>query len=196
MLIDQIRQMKATPETAADSSATKELVEQIVALSKKFGILTEYTAFLAEEGTNLADTRAQNEVALRNFSNRLHRARAGIGAANQQANISNMRAQQVSRLRNAFYDANMRFVQITTVQQIGNRALFRRGNQWIDSQILHLRRDGSQQQTYKPDRIIKYGTPEFEELLHKLSVSNDQGLLHLGDSVLFHLEGEVVQVKF
>ena len=38
-----------------DDPRMKELIEEVVRLSTEFGILTEYTAFLAREGTDIAD---------------------------------------------------------------------------------------------------------------------------------------------
>jgi hypothetical protein len=52
-LIDQIRQMGADRNQSGNNARTKELVDEIVRLSTKFGILTEYTSFLATE-ENLA----------------------------------------------------------------------------------------------------------------------------------------------
>ena len=65
-LIEQIRQNTATgsaPNPSADPK-TKELVDEIVRLSTKWGILTEYTAFLAVEPGVLAGGR-EAEVQMR-----------------------------------------------------------------------------------------------------------------------------------
>lgn len=48
-LIEQIRQETADGSSAASDPKHKELVDEIVRLSTKWGILTEYTAFLAVE---------------------------------------------------------------------------------------------------------------------------------------------------
>ncbi len=52
-LIDDIRQMGADSNVNRNDPKVKELVDEIVRLSTEFGILTEYTAFLAREGTDL-----------------------------------------------------------------------------------------------------------------------------------------------
>src|SRR6185369_3288875 len=54
-LTDAIRDLGAdgAATTAAANPKVKELVDEIVRLSKEFGILTEYTAFFAREGTDL-----------------------------------------------------------------------------------------------------------------------------------------------
>ncbi len=53
-LIDAVRQAGADPAASVQDPKIKELVDEIVRLSTEFGILTEYTAFLAREGTDLA----------------------------------------------------------------------------------------------------------------------------------------------
>ena len=64
---------------------TKELVEEIVRLSTKFGILTEYTSFLATEpGEQVRDIqlsyRAANEEAAKNIQERAVQQRSGQSA--------------------------------------------------------------------------------------------------------------------
>ena len=41
----------------------KELVDEIVRLSTEYGVLTEYTAFLALDGTDFSQREALNEQA-------------------------------------------------------------------------------------------------------------------------------------
>ena len=55
VLIDAVRQMGADPAASVNDPKIKELIDEIVRLSTEFGILTEYTAFLAREGTDLHD---------------------------------------------------------------------------------------------------------------------------------------------
>ena len=56
LLVDAIREQGGTPGVVSreakrtTSAATRELVDEIVRLSTEFGILTEYTAFLAARG--------------------------------------------------------------------------------------------------------------------------------------------------
>jgi len=60
LLVDAIRERGGDPGLApratgtSTSPATRELVDEIVRLSTEFGILTEYTAFLARQGTDFS----------------------------------------------------------------------------------------------------------------------------------------------
>ncbi|MHC4931065.1 MAG: VIT domain-containing protein, partial [Planctomycetota bacterium] len=67
-LVDQIRQAGALSgtrpavvgESVLDDPRLRELVQEILRLSTEFGILSEYTAFLATEGTGLTDWQKLN----------------------------------------------------------------------------------------------------------------------------------------
>jgi Ca-activated chloride channel homolog len=62
-LIDAVRQVGADPAASMQDPKIKELVDEIVRLSTEFGILTEYTAFLAREGTDLSRPAAVSREA-------------------------------------------------------------------------------------------------------------------------------------
>ena len=76
-LIDQIRQIGA-PGSGPGSGTfdpfhdprTRELAEAVLQLSTEWGILTEYTAFLATEGTDLSDWDNMRRVAGGNLRSR------------------------------------------------------------------------------------------------------------------------------
>ena len=187
-LSDEIRQMGADGKVKQDDPKVKELVSEIVKLSTEFGILTEYTAFLAREGTDLHDKDAVMSVATDNFSTRAVATRAGLGAVNQSYNLASQKAQTSMNYQNAYYDENMQRVSVTNVQQINDRAYYRRNNRWVDSRLLS-------DEAAKPTRTVEYGSPEFFELLQKLETSNQQGSVALGGEILLLVDGERVLVK-
>lgn len=54
-LTDTIRDMGAVASSSNEGDPRlKELTDEIVRLSTEFGVMTEYTSFLATEGTDLA----------------------------------------------------------------------------------------------------------------------------------------------
>ena len=57
-LMDAVRQTGADGKDPAKDPKTKELVEEITRLSREFGILTEYTAFLVREEQEVAGGRS------------------------------------------------------------------------------------------------------------------------------------------
>ena len=188
-LIDIVRQMGADSAVSKDDPKVKELVDEIVRLSTEFGILTEYTAFLAREGTNLADRDAVLRESAHVLESRAMRSRAGLGAVNQSLNMIAQKRQKTLNIRNYFFDADMNRVSILTVQQINDRAYYRRGNRWVDSRLV-----GNEAQV-KPTKVIEFGSKEFIELAEKLATDNRQGAIALVGDVLLQIDGEPVLIK-
>jgi len=166
----------------------KELTDSIVQLSTEFGILTEYTAFLALEGTEIADRSEVLTNAVDNFRSRAIQTRGGYGSVNQDGNNRYMRQQTCVNLKNGFWDANMNRVEVTTVQQINDRAFYRRGNRWIDSSVIDRGED------VKPDVTIKIGSEAFRQLVEKLAKDNRNGCVSLEGEVLLQVGGKTVLV--
>jgi len=193
VLIDAIRQLGAdagmpgNPPPASDPRV-KELVEEIVKLSTEFGILTEYTAFLAREGTDLARREVVVEEAKRNLKTRAMDVRSGKGSVSQSYNYAAQRGQQTLNLQNAFYDENMNRVSIANVQQINDRAFYRRGNRWLDSRLATL-------DEVKPDRVVEIGSEDFLKLAEKLAAMNRQGMVSLEGEILLRTDDEIILVK-
>ena len=188
-LIDAVRQMGADPAKSRDDPKVKELVDEIIRLSTEFGILTEYTAFLAREGTDLADKAEVLREAGRVLESRAMRDRSGRGAVSQSLNIQPQMKAKALNYSNVYLNERMERVRITTVQQINDRAYYRRGNRWVDSRVVNNEKE------IKPKKIIEFGSKEFIELAHKLAAENRQGSIALGGDVLLLVDGEVILVK-
>ncbi len=193
-LIDQIRQMGAdrTMRPAADPRF-KELVDEIVRLSTKFGILTEYTAFLATEG-EMAESRLPRQEIIRETAKRKLEAdamgvRSGVGGVSQSVNITAQDKQVALNRSNRFYDQKMNQVEITNVQQIADRTFFRRNNQWVDAQLM------SSDKAIKADSEIEFGSAAFDKFVAQLVKEGRQGILALGSDTLLLLDGRTVLVK-
>ena len=194
VLIDAIRDLgghgnPATIATPATDPRLKELVDEIVRLSTEFGILTEYTAFLAREGTNLGDRDRVLLEANRNFIGRAMNTRFGLGSYNQSYNNDLQRRPFALNRNNAFYDEQMNRVVISSVQQISDRAFYRRGNRWVDSRIVQ------KEQTLKPKRTIEFGSEAFRKLAERLAKQGRQGCIALQGDILLVVEGEALLVK-
>jgi Ca-activated chloride channel homolog len=187
-MIDLVRQMGADGARAADDPKVKELTEEIVRLSTRFGILTEYTAFLAREGTDLQDPVRVTREAARNFDLRAMRVRSGLGAINQSMNLQNQKGQTVLNYDNAFLNEHMEPVRITTVQQTHDRAFYNKANRWIDSRLT------SAQAEVKPDRTVEFGTEAFWDLVGRLAREGRQGSLAFSADVLLSVDGQTVLV--
>ena len=92
-------------------------------------------------------------------------------------------------VRNAYWDANMDRVQISSVQQVADRAFYRRGNRWIDSRVA----DGADHA--EPQRVVEFGSDEFFELARRLAGANRQGSIMMRGEVMLVVDGQRVLVR-
>ena len=188
-LIDAVRQMGAEAAVSRDDPKVKELVDEIVRLSTEFGILTEYTAFLAREGTDLGNRTEVLGEAGALFERRAMRSRSGMEAVSQSLNIQPQMQQKSLNYNNMYLNERMERVSVATVQQINDRAYYFRGNRWIDSRLV------KEEAQKKPNKVIEFGSKEFIELAQKLARDKRQGSIsHYGD-VLLLVDGEPVLIK-
>jgi Ca-activated chloride channel homolog len=177
-LIDTIRQMGANSVVSRDSPKVKELVDEIVRLSTDFGILTEYTAFLAREETNLQNRSRMVDDAATALGRGAMGIRTGAGGISQSFNISGQKNQTTLNYSNSYLNERMEQVSVVNIQQINDMAFYRKGEQWIDSSLL------ASQSQIRPDRIIEYGSPEYFELAEQLAREGRQGALSLPGDVM------------
>jgi Ca-activated chloride channel family protein len=135
----------------------KELIEEVVRLSKQYGIVTEYTDFIAMGGMGgrgLADGLAYAEAAKRLATARGEQA--GQWAVNQAANDKALQQKAVAGPQdNTFRDRRGNVTQLRGVTQIGQRAFYLQDGQWVDA---------DEAGTRKP-RTVKLFSPEYMELL-------------------------------
>lgn len=193
LLIEAIRRAGADVSLAPDRERIasdprfKELVDEIVRISTRFGILTEYTAFLAREGTDLARRAEILRIANDNFVNRAVSVRSGIGSVNQSMNAQAQRGQAQLNPGNDYWDENMNRVSISNVQQVNDQAFYRRGNRWVDSRLVSRKR--------KADKTMKFGSSEFMDLARTLADEGRQGAVALEGEILLEVDGEAVLIE-
>ena len=190
ILVDAVRASGA--EVGAGGSTDpkiKELVDEIVRLSTEFGILTEYTAFLAREGTDLTHRERVRAEAWRNFDDRARATRSGLGSVNQEFNMATQKSAAQLNYHNTFLDANLDRVQISNVQQVADRAFYRRGNRWVDSRIVN------QAGQSQPQQVIEYGSQQFLHLARRLASEHRQGSLMMQGEILLVVDGQHVLVR-
>jgi Ca-activated chloride channel family protein len=197
LLVDAIRERGGTTAGVIASTAkqsldprTRELVEEVVRLSTEFGILTEYTAFLAREGTDL---RKKGEVlfeAERQFSLRAVQTRTGLGSVNQDLNNQALKSMTCPNERNKYYDADMNEVTIATVQQVNDLAFYKRGARWVDSRLV-----GTDTESAQPARVVAFGSDEFRALAARLAREGRQGSISLRGDILMQVDGQPVLIQ-
>lgn len=217
VLLEELRAMGANGHDApppTEDPRFKELIDEIVRLSTKWGVLTEYTAFLAVEPGAIAGGRAERErlddllaipatPAPGRYTppdstvyhveglaqQRAMEARSGAGGVNQDMNLGELvRAYKVNA-KNAIVNADLQRVELTFVRQVSDKSFYRRGERWVDASILD--------DAGKPaDETVEFGTKAFDELVDRLVKENRQGVLALGGEVYFLIDGKRVLVTW
>ncbi len=159
----------------------KEIIDEIVRLSQKYGIITPYTSFLADERTELADAgevrrRAKEELV--RLGAEVEDAQGQVHAKNRQALNTAERGIVEATVAPAEaaggpgrpsatvtgyadkdeYEAGRKQT-VSNVQQVGNIALYKRGNLWVtaDASKLDLEKDAE-----KIQEVKRYSDKYFE----------------------------------
>lgn len=166
-----------------------ELVDEIVRLSTEFGVLTEYTAFLAEEGTDLSRKDQVLAQAQGELRKRAVEVRSGLAAVNQELNLGQQRRQKVVNKGNAYLDAGLERQSVAAVQQVADLAFFFRGGRFIDSRLLRTRA------TPKPQRVVEVGSAGHLAVAARLEAEGRQALLALPGEVLTLVDGAPVLIR-
>jgi len=193
-LLDEVRQAGVSGDVRTDPR-TKELIDEVVKLSMRWGILTEYTSFLAEDpsGAPIAvrDHDEQVQLAMETAASRTG-DRSGAGAVNQSLNLKAGQMQACANVDNRFWGADMKQQRVTTVMQIADQTMFCRGGKWIDSNLV----DKPALET--PDVKITFGSPEHFELVRHLAATDQgggrQALLALRGAVYILVDGKRILI--
>lgn len=190
-LIDSIRDLGAEENvsTATTQSQVKELTDEIIRLSQEFGILTEYTSFLAREGVDLSDNDKVVAEAQRVFNERAIGCRGGVGSFNQEANNPFQRSQSYLNVGNGYWNSDMDRVSIANVQQCNVGAFYRRNGRWLSETNVQ------QEKEIEADRVIEIGSPEYMKLVWKLLSESRNAELALDGDILLTVDGENVLIK-
>ncbi len=167
----------------------RELIDEILRLSTEFGILTEYTAFLAREGTDFARWESLRHASAANLDRHARATRSGLGAVSQSKNIRSQRAQTRLNYTNTYFDQTMNRVEVTRVQQVGDRALFRRGNRWVDGRALAQGREAA------VDEVVPVGSTAHARLVRRLAAEGRQGMVARPGEILIEVDGRNLLVK-
>jgi Ca-activated chloride channel family protein len=193
-LVDELRQQGGDLGTALAGGVDafrqprlRELRDEILRLSTRFGVLGEYTAFLATEGSRLDDWHALANACQDALTGRAVATRSGLAAINQGCNLWNQKQQYVANPRNAWLDPQMKVVEVDTIQQVCDRAFLRRGNTWYDGHAVSKQR-------LVADRRVVLGSPEFFELVRRLERERRSGILSLRGEILLEIDGQNVLV--
>ena len=156
----------------------QELIEELVALSTKHGILTPYTSFLADENAALGDL-ARHETGAKRAGELLGRLSEAEGKAGfvqrdlKKHLLEADLAQSVSAATSneptaeaAFRDIDSdELIRVDAVRIVGSKTLYRRGNVWYayDAAKLGVEKLDSNV------KVIQRFSPEYFHLVHEAS---------------------------
>lgn len=200
LLTDEVRQLTAPGNPAGPASPNdprlRELTDQIVALSLRWGILTEYTSFLAVEAGGPGGGGAPAPIAARELRERTWeqldalavQARSDSAGVAQGMNYSLRKGQAALNLDNCFKDSQLRDVTTTQVCQVADRGFFKRGDAWVDGTLMAGEK-------LEPKRTVEFGSPEYQDLLELLARAGRQAVLGLAGDVYLDVSGETVLVR-
>lgn len=160
---------------------SEELIDEIVKLSLEYGILTEYTAFLAEEGRALATEEVAERAA--GAMRAGYAPVAGPAAVSQAQNAQGMQVQAQVGLTNTYLDAEGNRKRISNIQNVGQRGFVLRDGRWEDTR-------------YQPEHEVALQVQAYSEAHFQLSRNfptlNAQ--LGMGDNVLVILNGQIIEI--
>ncbi|MBN1566890.1 MAG: VWA domain-containing protein [Acidobacteria bacterium] len=185
MLSDSIRQL----QLPATDPRIKELVDEVVRLSTEFGVMTEYTSFLALEGTDLSGQDAVLSQANANFTKRALQIRSGKASVNQEINNNYRKNQKSLDHANQYTDQNLNRVSITSVRQISDRTYYRKNGRWLDSSLV------GNASTARPSQEIRFASKEYFDLSERLAAKGRQGSLALNGDILIVVDGRLILVR-
>ncbi|MCA9000883.1 MAG: VWA domain-containing protein [Planctomycetes bacterium] len=195
-LVDEIRQAGARAggldlaqvDVFADPRF-KELADEILRLSTRFGILSEYTSFLATEGTQLGEWEPLLQSCRLQLNERAVKQRFGESAVNQGKNFNDRKQQVVVDYSNSFWNESSELVSFAAVQQVCDRAFYQRNGQWVDSNLVG---DATK---IVPESTIQFGSLAHQAILRDLVSQGRQGLLSLQGDILLQIDGKSVLVQ-
>lgn len=174
-LLDQIRL----------KGQNKELIEEVIRLSKQYGIITEYTSFLVRDDVDVradADAAPMMREAQDNVSRSLE-ADSGAWAVSQSQNSTNLQKQNAPApaAGGSFLDAEGKVQTVSQVKYVGQRAFYNKQGTWQDS--------------LPADKLPVLSIQRFSPLYFELGLQPDiKDILALGESVEFVLSGHLIKI--
>ncbi|KAF0242766.1 MAG: hypothetical protein FD180_3751 [Planctomycetota bacterium] len=164
---------------------SKELAEEIVRLSKRYGVVTPYTAGLITEDVPVTAAGINRRVGQSAGSNYNGQAEWDLGRNQQEWRGAYSQERQQAASNGAVgrgNDANAQAELMNRQRNVGNRAFYNRGGGWVEG--------GYEAQA---TRTLKFGTEEYFEFLR----TNDGtgAVLALGRNITFRFGSEWIRVE-
>ena len=189
-LLDQIRL----------NGENKELVDEVVELSRKYGIITPYTSYLiVEDEARQVTTRGlrPNELSFsppapvardamkRSFLDMKSKEGSGSVAASKSVQSLNDARNLEQNIQSETVAGEKGPMSTQQIRNILGRAMYQNGNMWIDPAV--------QKKSYRKNVQIKYGSEDYFILLQEKPVI--ARFLALGQNVKFVFDDTLYEVN-
>ncbi len=169
----------------------KELVDEIVRLGTEYGILTEYTSFLALEGGEITEDAVSERLigpgGAMGPAGPLATERMGGYAISQRDNAQTMQAAASVAGQNMYQDADGRWLKVENIRNVGQRGFIQQGEQWVDSRL----RIGEQEQLEPDLRVQAFSEAHFQ-LSRAFPALNSQ--LAVAENMRVLINGRIVEI--
>jgi Ca-activated chloride channel family protein len=159
----------------------QELIDEVVRLSKEFGVITEYTSFLVTEDVEPTSTDAVRRANLE--MGERFKADTGAHGVGQAQNARRMQDVDQVNVQNEYYDEKGGIVRYNRVRNIGDRAFYSRQGFWVDATY--------DEETQKPIEVRQF-SKEFFELSRKLG--RDNQYLSFASNIIVNIEGQAYKI--
>lgn len=179
-MLAYVLELAAEPDFGLDDPRFMPLVLDMVGLSIEFGVVTEYTSFLAEHDVDLADYANLLFQTMFDLHERSS-VRSGRGAVNQSINVNALRNQRTLNPYNRYLDPYMHPRQSMNVQHVHDLTFYFHQDTWIDSRLVS---PGSELPDDAPVHDSVFGSDAYKTLARDLTQVGRQGALGLGGTIL------------
>lgn len=172
-LLDQIRL----------NGKKKELVNAIIKLSTRYGIITEYTSFLVEEDVDIHDDEMNISRMEKEMDKKIHIG-GGKKGIMQSKNLAGMQktAQAPNMTAQTFLNEEGEQQTVTGVRIIGQKTFYFKKGVWVDSEV--TRKD-------KPIELKAFGRKFFNLVA---SQTAENMYLSFADQIIVKLHGKVYKI--
>lgn len=188
VLVDEIRQqgLDALGAATPNDPRWRELSGEIVRLSTTYGILTEYTAMLALEGSSFHDMRALEAGCLAALNGRAVGTRTGGAAVNQGVNWNRQKLESAQSATTNYVDAKGAQVEARAMNQCADKTFYRVGQAWADASLAGTAATAQEE--------VAYGSDRHRQVLWELVAEGRQSALALEGDVLLQHRGRTILV--
>ena len=193
VLTEALRDLGSENGTKVDMKDPKvrELADEIVRLSTKYGVLTEYTAFLARDGMMFTNNMHRDAIsrASAELQSKAVKKRSGAASLNQDWNIARSKSAKQLNPGNYFLNDELKDEQVAQVRQVADKAFYRKGNEWVDASL------AGKEVTQESAELIQVSSPKFQQIVTRLVADRRQSCLALGENIRITIDDKTYLIQ-